>query len=159
MVRGAQKHVVAYLRDFLFDERQALMPVSRLSGGERARLLLARLFAAAQQSPDHWTSPPTISTWRPSICWRKCWTTTTARVLLVSHDRDFLDRAGDLDHRLVGDGSEVEHVGGYSRSAAARDRRNPAASQSGAHKPRAPSVTPASSPAASAIRSSASSRG
>ena len=46
MVRGAQKHVVAYLRDFLFDERQALMPVSRLSGGERARLLLARLFAA-----------------------------------------------------------------------------------------------------------------
>src|SRR5262249_12561641 len=46
MVGGVQKHVVAYLRDFLFDERRALMPVSRLSGGERARLLLARLFAA-----------------------------------------------------------------------------------------------------------------
>ncbi|HZT21136.1 MAG TPA: ATP-binding cassette domain-containing protein, partial [Dongiaceae bacterium] len=45
MVRGQQKHIVAYLREFLFDERQALMPVSRLSGGERARLLLARLFA------------------------------------------------------------------------------------------------------------------
>src|SRR5690606_34357532 len=42
---GRQRHVVAYLRDFLFDERQATMPVASLSGGERARLLLARLFA------------------------------------------------------------------------------------------------------------------
>ena len=50
MVNGRQKHVVAYLRDFLFDEKQAVMPVRALSGGERARLLLAKLFAAVLQS-------------------------------------------------------------------------------------------------------------
>ncbi len=45
MVRGNPKHVVAYLKDFLFDESQARAPIGSLSGGERARLLLARIMA------------------------------------------------------------------------------------------------------------------
>jgi ATP-binding cassette subfamily F protein uup len=91
MVRGVQKHVVAYLRDFLFDERQALMPVSRLSGGERARLLLARLFAApsnllVMDEPTNDLDLGTLDLLEEVL------DEYDGTVLLVSHDRDFLDR-------------------------------------------------------------------
>jgi ATP-binding cassette subfamily F protein uup len=113
MVRGAQKHVVAYLRDFLFDERQALMPVSRLSGGERARLLLARLFAAPSNllimdEPTNDLDLETLDLLEEVL------DDYDGTVLLVSHDRDFLDRLVTSVIVMAGDGSAVEHAGGYS---------------------------------------------
>ena len=134
MVRGAQKHVVAYLRDFLFDERQALMPVSRLSGGERARLLLARLFAAPSNllimdEPTNDLDLDTLDLLEEVL------DDYDGTVLLVSHDRDFLDRLVTSVIVMAGDGSAVEHAGGYSdlprpespKSAAARGSAGPAA--------------------------------
>ena len=133
MVRGAQKHVVAYLRDFLFDERQALMPVSRLSGGERARLLLARLFAAPSNllimdEPTNDLDLDTLDLLEEVL------DDYDGTVLLVSHDRDFLDRLVTSVIVMAGDGSAVEHAGGYSdlpqpespKSAAARGSAGPA---------------------------------
>ena len=110
MVRGAQKHVVAYLRDFLFDERQALMPVSRLSGGERARLLLARLFAApsnllVMDEPTNDLDLETLDLLEEVL------DDYDGTVLLVSHDRDFLDRLVTSVIVMAGDGSAVEHAG------------------------------------------------
>ncbi|HEY8013720.1 MAG TPA: ABC-F family ATP-binding cassette domain-containing protein, partial [Dongiaceae bacterium] len=113
MVRGAQKHVVAYLRDFLFDERQALMPVSRLSGGERARLLLARLFAAPSNllimdEPTNDLDLDTLDLLEEVL------DDYDGTVLLVSHDRDFLDRLVTSTIALEGDGTAIEYAGGYS---------------------------------------------
>jgi ABC transport system ATP-binding/permease protein len=113
MVRGVQKHVVAYLRDFLFDERQALMPVSRLSGGERARLLLARLFAGASNllvldEPTNDLDLETLDLLEEVLA------DYDGTVLLVSHDRDFLDRLVTSVVVMPGDGTAVEHAGGYS---------------------------------------------
>ncbi|MBX6323092.1 MAG: ATP-binding cassette domain-containing protein, partial [Rhodospirillaceae bacterium] len=113
MVRGTQRHVVAYLRDFLFDEKQALMPVSRLSGGERARLLLARLFAApgnlvVLDEPTNDLDVETLDLLQEVIA------DYDGTVLMVSHDRDFLDRTVTAILALEGDGRVVEYTGGYS---------------------------------------------
>ena len=113
MVRGVQKHVVGYLREFLFDERQALMPVSRLSGGERARLLLARLFAGpsnllVMDEPTNDLDLETLDLLEEVLA------DYDGTVLLVSHDRDFLDRLVASVIVMAGDGSAVEHAGGYS---------------------------------------------
>ena len=70
MVAGKPRHVMNYLQDFLFTPQQARTPVKVLSGGERARLLLAKLFAVPSISWC-WTSPPTISTWKPLTCWKR----------------------------------------------------------------------------------------
>ena len=137
MVRGAQKHVVAYLRDFLFDERQALMPVSRLSGGERARLLLARLFAAPSNllimdEPTNDLDLETLDLLEEVL------DDYDGTVLLVSHDRDFLDRLVTSVIVMAGDGSAVEHAGGYS------DLPRPETTKSGA-RPIGAQQTPAPS--------------
>jgi len=113
MVRGAQKHVVGYLREFLFDERQALMPVSRLSGGERARLLLALLFARpsnllVMDEPTNDLDLDTLDLLEEVLA------DYDGTVLLVSHDRDFLDRLVSSVIVMAGDGSAIEHAGGYS---------------------------------------------
>jgi ABC transport system ATP-binding/permease protein len=113
MVRGVQKHVVGYLREFLFDERQALMAVSRLSGGERARLLLARLFAQASNllvmdEPTNDLDLDTLDLLEEVLA------DYDGTVLLVSHDRDFLDRLVGSVIVMAGDGTAVEHAGGYS---------------------------------------------
>src|SRR3546814_2925523 len=52
LVHGRQRHVVSYLKDFLFDESQARQPVKALSGGEKARLLLARLFRSEEHTSE-----------------------------------------------------------------------------------------------------------
>jgi len=113
IVRGVQKHVVGYLREFLFDERQALMPVSRLSGGERARLLLARLFARpsnllVMDEPTNDLDLDTLDLLEEVLA------DYDGTVLLVSHDRDFLDRLVSSVIVMAGDGSAIEHAGGYS---------------------------------------------
>jgi ATP-binding cassette subfamily F protein uup len=113
IVRGVQKHVVAYLREFLFEERQALMPVSRLSGGERARLLLARLFAGSSNllvmdEPTNDLDLDTLELLEEVLA------DYDGTVLLVSHDRDFLDRLVASVIVMEGGGRTIEYTGGYS---------------------------------------------
>jgi len=139
MVRGVQKHVVGYLREFLFDERQALMSVSRLSGGERARLLLARLFARpsnllVMDEPTNDLDLDTLDLLEEVLA------DYDGTVLLVSHDRDFLDRLVSSVIVMAGDGSAIEHAGGYSdlpRIAAPRPEPAKPAAKVPAREPRA----------------------
>ena len=87
---AARKHVLGYLQDFLFPPERARTPVGALSGGERNRLLLARLFTRRSTC---WcsTSRRTTSTSRRSTCSRSCCSSSAARCCVVSHDRAFLD--------------------------------------------------------------------
>jgi len=113
MVRGRPKHVVAYLKDFLFDERQARGPVKALSGGERARLLLARLMARPANllvldEPTNDLDVETLDLLQELIA------EFDGTVLLVSHDRDFLDRIATTTIAMEGDGRATFYAGGWS---------------------------------------------
>jgi ABC transport system ATP-binding/permease protein len=113
MVRGTQRHVVAYLRDFLFDDSQALMPVGSLSGGERARLLLAQLFARPSNllvldEPTNDLDMETLDLLQEVLG------DYDGTLLLVSHDRDFLDRLVTSVIAVEGDGRIIETAGGYT---------------------------------------------
>jgi ABC transport system ATP-binding/permease protein len=113
LVNGVQRHVVAYLRDFLFEERQALQPVKSLSGGERSRLLLARLFTRPSNllvldEPTNDLDLDTLDLLEEVLA------DYEGTLLLVSHDRDFLDRLVTSVIALEGDGRAMEYVGGYS---------------------------------------------
>src|SRR5690606_39638285 len=110
---GRRLHVVAYLRDFLFDDRQAMMPVASLSGGERARLLLARLFAQpgnliVLDEPTNDLDMETLDLLQEVL------DEFEGTLLLVSHDRDFLDRLVTSLIAVEGDGRVDEYSGGYS---------------------------------------------
>ncbi|TYO89980.1 ABC-F family ATP-binding cassette domain-containing protein [Oceanicella actignis] len=113
LVRGRPRHVVGYLKDFLFDERQARGPVKALSGGERARLLLARLMARESNllildEPTNDLDIETLDLLQELIA------DYDGTVLLVSHDRDFLDRTATVCVELPGDGSAGVYAGGWS---------------------------------------------
>ena len=113
MVNGRQKHVVAYLKDFLFDEKQAVMPVRALSGGERARLLLAKLFAQPSNlvvldEPTNDLDMDTLDLLQEVL------SDYDGTVLIVSHDRDFLDRLTTSVIAVEGEGGVAEYPGGYS---------------------------------------------
>ena len=113
MVHGRQRHVVAYLRDFLFDEGQARQPVKSLSGGERNRLLLARLFAQPGDLIvlDEPTNDLDLETLDLLVDVLDDYAGT---LILVSHDRDFLDRLATGTVALEGNACAVEYAGGYS---------------------------------------------
>ncbi|MDH3667412.1 MAG: ATP-binding cassette domain-containing protein [Paracoccaceae bacterium] len=113
MVRGRPRHVVAYLKEFLFDERQARGPVSALSGGERARLLLARIMARRANllvldEPTNDLDVETLDLLQELIG------DFEGTVLLVSHDRDFLDRVATTTIAMEGDGRATVYAGGWS---------------------------------------------
>ena len=113
MVQGRQRHVVAYLRDFLFDERQAKAPISTLSGGERNRLLLAKILAQPSNmlvldEPTNDLDADTLDLLREML------DDYAGTVLLVSHDRAFLDEVVTSTIAVEGDGTIVEYAGGYS---------------------------------------------
>ena len=113
MVRSRQRHVVGYLRDFLFHESQARQPVKSLSGGEKSRLLLARLFARPSNLlvMDEPTNDLDLETLDLLV---EVLDGYEGTLLLVSHDRDFLDRLVTSVVALEGDGRVVEHAGGFS---------------------------------------------
>ena len=113
MVRGAPKHVVAYLKDFLFDEAQARAPVRSLSGGEKARLLLAKLMAKESNLLvlDEPTNDLDIET---LDLLQEILDDYDGTVLLVSHDRDFLDRVATTTIAMEGDGRATVYAGGWS---------------------------------------------
>ena len=103
IVNGRPRHVVGYLRDFLFDERQATMPVRPLSGGERARLMLAKLFAEpgnliVLDEPTNDLDMDTLDLLQDVL------SEYDGTLLLVSHDRDFLDRLVTSTIAVEGDG-------------------------------------------------------
>ncbi len=113
MVRGQPKHVVGYLKEFLFDEVQARMPVRALSGGEKARLLFARLMAqpANLLVLDEPTNDLDIET---LDLLEEILGVYEGTVLLVSHDRDFIDRVATLTVALDGSGRADQFAGGYT---------------------------------------------
>ncbi|MGD1924715.1 MAG: ATP-binding cassette domain-containing protein [Paracoccaceae bacterium] len=113
MVRGRPKHVVGYLKDFLFDERQARGPVKALSGGEQARMLMARLMARPSNMLvlDEPTNDLDIET---LDLLQEILGEYDGTVLLVSHDRDFLDRVATTTIAMEGDGGAVIYSGGWT---------------------------------------------
>ncbi len=115
MVGDRQRHVVAYLKDFLFDERQIRQPVHSLSGGETNRLLLAKLFAQPSNLivMDEPTNDLDIETLDLLI---EVLAEFDGTLLLVSHDRDFLDKTVTSVVEMTGDGLAREYPGGYTDS-------------------------------------------
>jgi ATP-binding cassette subfamily F protein uup len=113
MVRGMPKHVVGYLKDFLFDESQARAPVRSLSGGEKARLLLAKLMA--RQSNLLVLDEPTNDLDIETLdLLQELLDGYDGTVLLVSHDRDFLDRVATTTIAMEGEGRAVAYAGGWT---------------------------------------------
>ncbi|MBL6429412.1 MAG: ATP-binding cassette domain-containing protein [Maritimibacter sp.] len=113
LVRGQPKHVVGYLKEFLFDERQARAPVRSLSGGEKARLILARIMAKTSNvlvldEPTNDLDVETLDLLQELIM------DYDGTVLLVSHDRDFLDRTVSTTIAMEGDGRATVYAGGWS---------------------------------------------
>ena len=119
LVRGQPRHVVGYLKDFLFDEAQARAPVRSLSGGEKARLLLARIMARESNllvldEPTNDLDVETLDLLQDLLG------DYPGTVLLVSHDRDFLDRVATATVALEGDGRAVTYAGGWTDMLAQR---------------------------------------
>jgi len=112
-VLGEQRHIVGYLKDFLFQPNQVRSPVSSLSGGERNRLLLARSLAKPGNflildEPTNDLDMDTLDLLQEML------SDYQGTLLLVSHDRDFLDRVVTASYVLEGDGNVDEYPGGYS---------------------------------------------
>ena len=144
-VRGVQRHVMGYLRDFLFEDRQAHSPVKSLSGGERNRLLLAKLLAKPSNllildEPTNDLDMDTLDLLEETLA------DYDGTLLVVSHDRDFLDRLATSVIFVEGDGRLAEYVGGYSDALRQRGQESvappPPAKPAPAAKP-VPSSRPA----------------
>ena len=155
-INGRSKHAIGYLQDFLFTPERARAPISRLSGGERNRLLLAKLFAQpsnllVMDEPTNDLDVETLELLEELLG------DYEGTLLLVSHDRDFLDRVVTSTLSMEGDGRIGEYVGGYSDwlrqrpvpaeapKSAARTTANPA-------EPARTAAAPASAPPAPAKR-------
>ena len=112
MVRGKSKHVAGYLKEFLFSEPQLRSPVKSLSGGEKARLLLAKLMARESNllildEPTNDLDLETLDLLQEVIAEYE------GTVLLISHDRDFLNRTVDTSIILTGQGEFVKIAGSW----------------------------------------------
>lgn len=119
MVNGQARHVVSYMKDFLFPPEAANTPVSVLSGGERARLALARALSLpvnllVLDEPTNDLDLETLDLLQERLA------DHPATVLLVSHDRDFIDRVATSVLVAEGNGKFVEYAGGYSDMVAQR---------------------------------------
>jgi ATP-binding cassette subfamily F protein uup len=140
MVGGTPRHVVSYMKDFLFSQEQIRTPLEALSGGERGRLMLARALAKPSNllvldEPTNDLDLETLDVLEDMLG------DYEGTVLLISHDRDFLDRVVTSVIAPDGDGRWIEYAGGYSDMLAQRGEdlhrepsrpqlREPAASKS-----------------------------
>ena len=111
-INGVPRHIVGYLQDFLFPATQILAPVSSLSGGERNRLLLARLFATPSNvlvldEPTNDLDAETLELLEDRLL------DYSGTILLVSHDRTFLNNVVTSTIVLEGEGRLQEYIGGY----------------------------------------------
>lgn len=134
MVGDQQKHVVGYMKDFLFTPEQAGTAVGKLSGGERARALLARSLAKPSNllvldEPTNDLDLDTLDLLQELIA------DYAGTVILVSHDRDFLDRTVTSTLTSDGDGNWQDYPGGYSDMLTQRGKR-PGKSSEGKSKSR-----------------------
>ncbi|MBK1659287.1 ABC-F family ATP-binding cassette domain-containing protein [Paracraurococcus ruber] len=148
-VGGQKRHVVGYMKDFLFVPDQARTAVGVLSGGERGRLMLARALARPSNllvldEPTNDLDLETLDLLEEMLAEYQ------GTVLVVSHDRDFLDRVCTSVIVAEGDGRWQDYAGGYSDMVAQRGR-GVEAKPAEAAKPAAPKGAPAS-PAATAKR-------
>jgi ATP-binding cassette subfamily F protein uup len=148
MVRGVPRHVMGYLKDFLFTEEQARGPVRALSGGEKARLLLAKIMARESNllvldEPTNDLDVETLDLLQELL------DDYPGTVLLVSHDRDFLDRVAATTIAMGGDGRATVYAGGWS------DYRSQRAEAPTSHR-RDTDVKPTSAPTPAAAPKAAS---
>ena len=113
LVRGKPKHVVGYLKEFLFEDAQTRTPVHALSGGEKARLLLAKLMA--QESNLLVLDEPTNDLDVETLdLLQELLDDYDGTVLLISHDRDFLDRVATTTVAMEAEGKTKVYAGGWS---------------------------------------------
>jgi ABC transport system ATP-binding/permease protein len=113
MVNGVAKHVISYMKDFLFSSEQARTPLGKLSGGERGRLMLAQALAKPSNllvldEPTNDLDMETLDVLEDVLG------EYPGTILLISHDRDFLDRLVNGVIVPQGDGRWTEYAGGYS---------------------------------------------
>ena len=147
-LNGKRKHVHAYLQDFLFTPERARAPITRLSGGERNRLLLAKLFAQpsnllVMDEPTNDLDVETLELLEELLG------DYTGTLLLVSHDRDFLDNVVTSTLVMEGEGRVGEYIGGYSDWL----RQRPQVAQAVAAKaPEKPVAAPAAEPQPAAAK-------
>jgi ATP-binding cassette subfamily F protein uup len=140
------KHVVGYMRDFLFAPEQARTPLRVLSGGERGRLMLARALAKSSNllvldEPTNDLDVETLDVLEEMLA------DYAGTVLLISHDRDFLDRIVNAVIVPEGKGRWVEYAGGYTDMLAQRGADLRSAGAKPAAKPAVKPATPAAKPA------------
>ena len=145
MVRGNPRHVVGYLKDFLFDESQMRAPVRSLSGGEKARLLLAKLMARPSNllvldEPTNDLDVETLDLLQDILG------DYDGTVMLVSHDRDFIDRVATVTIAMEGAGQTTAYAGGWSDYARQRPEGTGEPVRGASVKPTAKSVEPAPAP-------------
>jgi ATP-binding cassette subfamily F protein uup len=152
IVDGRSRHVASYMKDFLFAPEQTRNPVGVLSGGERARLMLARALAKPSNlivvdEPTNDLDLETLDLLQELLA------DYSGTALIVSHDRDFLDRVVTSVIASQGDGRWIEYAGGYSDMLAQRQKPDAATGEAtaGSTKDRGPS-TPASPKASAAKR-------
>jgi ATP-binding cassette subfamily F protein uup len=112
-INGSRKHIIGYLQDFLFSPERARAPITRLSGGERNRLLLAKLFAQpsnllVMDEPTNDLDVETLELLEELLGEYK------GTLLLVSHDREFIDNVVTSTLVLEGKGRLADYVGGYT---------------------------------------------
>ncbi|MEQ9124766.1 MAG: ATP-binding cassette domain-containing protein, partial [Alphaproteobacteria bacterium] len=143
MVRGAPRHVVGYLKDFNFDVDQVRSPIATLSGGERNRLLLAKLLARPSDllvldEPTNDLDMDTLDLLEDALG------EFAGTLIVVSHDRDFLERMVASIIALEGDGRAREFVGGYQDYVRQRGGRSPASSARTSKPAAAPTPKPRS---------------
>jgi ATP-binding cassette subfamily F protein uup len=136
-VNGVRKHIAGYLKEFLFDPGVVDAPVDGFSGGERSRLLLAREFATPSNllvldEPTNDLDMETLDLLEEVL------DDYAGTVLLVSHDREFLDRVVTMVVALDGEGNAETVVGGWSDWAALRNEK--AAAARDANRPKASNV-------------------
>ncbi len=143
-VGGVTKHVFAYLADFLFTPERARTPVKALSGGEKARLLLARLFLKpsnllVMDEPTNDLDVETLELLEEQLLNYK------GTLLVVSHDREFLDNVVTSSYVLAGDGEVRTCAGGYAEASRLLRRIKESAAP---HVPAAPKSLVPNCPAA-----------
>ncbi|PVE24379.1 elongation factor 3 [Microvirga sp. KLBC 81] len=149
-IGGQTKHVIGYMKDFLFSPEQARTPAGVLSGGERNRLMLARALAQPSNllvldEPTNDLDLETLDLLQEMI------TDYSGTVILVSHDRDFLDRTVSSVLVSEGEGRWIEYAGGYSDMVAQRGQGVQARIVEKEAKPKT-TDKPAAAPAAQAKR-------
>ena len=134
VVAGVRKHVYAYLQDFLYTPERSRTPVRALSGGERARLVMAKRFMdpgnlLVLDEPTNDLDVETLELLEEQLM------SYPGTVLLVSHDREFLDHVVTSCYVMPGDGKVLHVAGGYAEAARAMARARDASPQEGAAEP------------------------